>query len=101
MMALDEMGQKGKRAMTPLDPDTANALRVRLGKGRELPAEAKPKRTRPKTLVAGAPSPAETGTVGLGNRAPAQPPDPEAARRRLRPPARTLEPRPPAGTPQP
>ena len=40
MMALDEMGQKGKRAMTPLDPDTANALRVRLGKGRELPAEA-------------------------------------------------------------
>jgi len=49
MMALDEMGQKGKRAMTPLDSDTANALRVRLGKGRELPAEAKPKRARPIT----------------------------------------------------
>jgi translation initiation factor IF-2 len=44
MMALDEMGQKGKRAMSPLDTETANTLRLRLGKGRELPEEAKPKR---------------------------------------------------------
>ncbi|PYN10429.1 MAG: hypothetical protein DME06_14120, partial [Candidatus Rokuibacteriota bacterium] len=63
MMALDEMGQKGKRAMTPLDSDTANALRVRLGKGRDLPAEAKPKRARPKTVAAGAQATAEAGTA--------------------------------------
>jgi translation initiation factor IF-2 len=52
MMALEEMGQKGKRAMTPLDTETANALRVKLGKGRELPEEAKPKRApRPKAAI--------------------------------------------------
>src|SRR3989442_1595072 len=44
MLAADEMGHKGVRAMTPLDGTLANALRVKLGKGRELPEEAKPKR---------------------------------------------------------
>src|SRR5207245_1809060 len=73
MMALEEMGQKGKRAMTPLDNDTANALRVRLGKGRELPAEAKPKRARPKPLAAGAPAAAAAGTAVLVKRAAADP----------------------------
>jgi translation initiation factor IF-2 len=44
MVAAEEMGQKGLRAMSPLDPTLANALRLKLGRGRELPEEAKPKR---------------------------------------------------------
>jgi len=49
MVAAEEMGHKGVRAMTPLDGTLANALRVKLGKGRELPEEPKPKRvSRPK-----------------------------------------------------
>jgi translation initiation factor IF-2 len=49
MVAADEMGHKGVRAMTPLDSTLANALRLKLGKGRELPEEPKPKRApRPK-----------------------------------------------------
>jgi translation initiation factor IF-2 len=44
MVAADEMGQKGLRAMSPLDTTLANALRLKLGRGRELPEEAKPKR---------------------------------------------------------
>jgi translation initiation factor IF-2 len=46
MLAADEMGHKGVRAMTPLDAKLANELRTKLGKGRELPEEmaAKPKR---------------------------------------------------------
>src|SRR5438477_7925986 len=52
MVAAEEMGHKGVRAMTPLDQTLANELRVKLGKGRELPEElaAKPKRVaKPKT----------------------------------------------------
>ncbi|HEV8614731.1 MAG TPA: translation initiation factor IF-2 [Methylomirabilota bacterium] len=54
MMAAEEMGHKGVRAMTPLDTTLANALRVKLGKGRELPEETvKPKRVaKPKTAAA-------------------------------------------------
>ena len=44
MLAAEEMGQKGVRAMTPLDSALATALRVKLGKGRDLPEEPKPKR---------------------------------------------------------
>jgi translation initiation factor IF-2 len=45
MVAAEEMGHKGVRAMTPLDQKLANELRVKLGKGRELPEETvKPKR---------------------------------------------------------
>jgi translation initiation factor IF-2 len=44
MLAADEMGRKGVRAMTALDPTFANDLRVKLGKGREIPEEARPKR---------------------------------------------------------
>ena len=40
MVAAEEMGHKGVRAMTPLDQKLANELRVKLGKGRELPEEA-------------------------------------------------------------
>jgi translation initiation factor IF-2 len=50
MLAAEEMGHKGVRAMTPLDTTLANALRTKLGRGRELPEEPKPKRpARPKT----------------------------------------------------
>ena len=44
MVAAEEMGHKGLRAMSPLDTTLANALRVKLGRGRELPEEPKPKR---------------------------------------------------------
>ena len=51
MLALDSMGQKSMRAMTPLDAATANELRVKLGRGRDLPVEAKPKRVpKPKAV---------------------------------------------------
>jgi len=96
MMALDEMGQKGKRAMTPLDSDTANALRVRLGKGRDLPAEAKPKRARPKTVAAGAQATAEAGTAVRLKRAEL---DPELVE--LRPAATIVKPKPAEVLPEP
>jgi translation initiation factor IF-2 len=44
IVALEGMGHKGMRAMSPLLAATANEVRVKLGRGRELPAEAKPKR---------------------------------------------------------
>ena len=44
MLAADEMGHKGIRVMTPLESTLANALRTKLGKGRDLPEEPKPKR---------------------------------------------------------
>jgi len=50
MVAAEEMGHKGIRAMSPLDSTLANALRVKLGKGRDLPEAPKPKRApKPKT----------------------------------------------------
>src|SRR5437879_1341022 len=52
MVAAEEMGHKGLRAMSPLDTTLANALRVKLGRGRELPEEPKPKRAvRPKAAT--------------------------------------------------
>jgi translation initiation factor IF-2 len=51
MVAAEEMGHKGVRAMSPLDSALANALRVKLGKGRDLPEAPKPKRV-PKPKVA-------------------------------------------------
>jgi translation initiation factor IF-2 len=60
MLAAEEMGHKGVRAMTPLDAKLANDLRTKLGKGRELPEEAiKPKR------VAKPKAPVELGPDGL------------------------------------
>jgi translation initiation factor IF-2 len=62
LLALDSMGHKGKRAMTPLDTATANELRVKLGRGRELPPEpAKPKRV---AKAKAAPVEGETGDAG-------------------------------------
>jgi translation initiation factor IF-2 len=49
VVALDGMGHKGMRALSPLPAATANELRVKLGRGRDLPAESKPKRaSKPK-----------------------------------------------------
>jgi len=54
IVALESMGHKGVRAMTPLLVATANELRVKLGRGRELPAESKPKRAaKPKEAAGG------------------------------------------------
>ena len=64
IVALEGMGQKSVRAMTPLDASTANELRVKLGRGRELPVEAKPKRV-PKPKSAATPedvAPADGGS---------------------------------------
>jgi translation initiation factor IF-2 len=44
IVALEAMGQKGMRAMSPLQAPAANELRVKLGRGRDLPEEVKPKR---------------------------------------------------------
>ncbi|MBI1845785.1 MAG: translation initiation factor IF-2 [Candidatus Rokubacteria bacterium] len=72
MLAADEMGHKGVRVMTPLDTTLANALRVKLGKGRGLPEEPKPKRApRPKTA-----------TVAEGDGAVAEPKKPAARRKK-------------------
>ncbi len=52
VVALEGMGHKGMRAMSPLPVTTANELRVKLGRGRELPAESKPKRAaKPKEAM--------------------------------------------------
>ena len=55
IVALEGMGHKGMRAMSPLLTATANELRVKLGRGRDLPAEVKPKRA-PKPRAASAPA---------------------------------------------
>src|SRR5215469_6320882 len=44
VVALESMGHKGMRAMSPVAATTANELRIKLGRGRDLPAEIKPKR---------------------------------------------------------
>jgi translation initiation factor IF-2 len=51
IVALEAMGQKAMRAMSPLQTATANELRVKLGRGRDLPEEGKPKRA-PKAMLA-------------------------------------------------
>src|SRR5437867_9111556 len=59
IVAAEEMDHKGLRAMIPLDTTLTNALRVKLGRGRELPEEPKPKRAaKPKDVAAtdGAPA---------------------------------------------
>ena len=61
IVALEGMGHKGVRAMTPVPADTANELRVKLGRGRDLPVESKPKRpAKPKEV------PAEAEILGEG-----------------------------------
>ena len=71
IVALEGMGHKGMRAMSPLLAAQANELRVKLGRGRELPAEAKPKRApKPKAAegdaVAAAPKKKAAGKKAAG-----------------------------------
>ncbi|HSF03691.1 MAG TPA: hypothetical protein VLA62_11805, partial [Solirubrobacterales bacterium] len=67
IVALEGMGHKGMRAMSPLLVATANELRVKLGRGRELPAEAKPKRApKPK------PAEGEAAAAAPKKKAPAR-----------------------------
>jgi translation initiation factor IF-2 len=66
ILAAEEMGKKGVRAMTPLDSVLAHDLRVKLGKGRDIPEEAKPKRPRARTAKTedgGGESPAQVARV--------------------------------------
>jgi translation initiation factor IF-2 len=65
IVALEGMGHKGMRAMSPLLAATANELRVKLGRGRDLPAEAKPKRApKPKAAEGDAPATAPKKKAG-------------------------------------
>jgi len=62
IVALEAMGQKAMRAMSPLQTATANELRVKLGRGRDLPEEAKPKRVpKAKPALGEAKEPAAPG----------------------------------------
>jgi len=99
ILAAEELGQKGVRAMTPLDTTLANNLRVKLGKGRELPEEPKPKRVpRAKTAPMDGSAPdkkpaarARKKTDGL---------EEEAAPVELRPAATIVKPKPALATPE-
>ena len=55
VVALEGMGHKSMRATSPLTVPMANELRLKLGGGRDLPAEAKPKRV-PKSKETAAPA---------------------------------------------
>ncbi len=67
IVALEGMGHKGMRAMSPLLAATANELRVKLGRGRDLPAEAKPKRApKPKAAEGDAPAAPKKKAAGDG-----------------------------------
>ena len=46
IQALEALGRKSMRTQSPLDADTIRELRVKLGRGRELPEEPKPKRAK-------------------------------------------------------
>ena len=84
IVALEAMGQKGMRAMSPLQAAMANDLRVKLGRGRDLPEEAKPKRV-PKAK----PPADEGGAVGAPrNKTGEAAPAPKTSRKK----AVTIEP---------
>jgi translation initiation factor IF-2 len=101
MVAADEMGHKGVRAMSPLDSTLANALRLKLGKGRELPEEPKPKRVaKPKApadavgVIDGEPVKKRTARGKKGTEV-----DLEEAPAEVKPAATIVRPKPAAPTP--
>jgi translation initiation factor IF-2 len=102
MLAAEEMGHKGVRAMTPLDTTLANSLRVKLGKGRELPEEPKPK--RPARARTATPDEAGTGEAAATlTKARARKPkaaEAEEAPVELRPTATIVKPKPAAEAPE-
>jgi len=116
MLAAEEMGHKGVRAMTPLDTQLANELRTKLGKGRELPEEpvkakrvAKPKAPvelgpdgapivkKPSRAKKAQPAEAEEGAVDVKPAATIVKPKPVE----IAPPAPPVAPRPPEIAPEP
>jgi translation initiation factor IF-2 len=97
ILAAEELGQKGVRAMTPLDATLANNLRVKLGKGRELPEEPKPKRVpRAKAAPADGTAPAKKPAA---RRKKADSIEEEAAPVELKPAATIVKPKPAPETP--
>jgi len=98
ILAAEEMGQKGVRAMTALDSTLANNLRVKLGKGRELPEEPKPKRL-PRAKVV----PVEGGAVtklAPRSRKKVAAGEDETAPVELKPAATIVKPKPVPATPE-
>ena len=108
LLALDSMGHKGKRAMTPLDLVTANELRTKLGRGRELAPEAKPKRVpKPKAAPVEGEAPAEQqakparkiAAKGAPGKAPKVEPEPLPVVELVKPAATLFRPAPAAPVP--
>ena len=108
LLALDSMGHKGKRAMTPLDVATANELRTKLGRGRELAPEAKPKRVpKPKAAPVEGEPPAEDqpkparkiAAKGAPGKAPKVEPEPAPVVELVKPAATLFRPAPAAPVP--
>jgi len=99
ILAAEELGQKGVRAMTPLDATLANNLRVKLGKGRELPEEPKPKRV-PRAKVASAEGDASVKKAMPRSRKKTDGAEEGAAAVELRPAATIVKPKPVPATPE-
>src|SRR5574342_561750 len=102
MLAAEEMGHKGVRAMSPLDNTLANALRLKLGKGRELPEEVKPKRVvrpRPAKPAEGEAAGAKRPTL-RGKRKGEEPVPGSQEGQDLRPAATIVRPRPVTESPE-
>ncbi|MBI4635157.1 MAG: translation initiation factor IF-2 [Candidatus Rokubacteria bacterium] len=95
MLAAEEMGHKGVRAMTPLDSALANALRVKLGKGRELPEEPKPKRpAKPKAPKESPPPDGAAPKKAPARSRKARPAEPQEVPVEIRPAATIVKPKP-------
>jgi translation initiation factor IF-2 len=97
ILAADEMGKKGVRAMTPLDSILAHDLRVKLGKGRDIPEEAKPKRARAAKPEDGSEAPAKVARVRKAKTEPSA--EEPATPVEIRPAATIVKPK-PAETPE-
>jgi translation initiation factor IF-2 len=99
ILAAEEMGKKGVRAMTPLDSLLAHDLRVKLGKGRDIPEETKPKRAHPRAAKPedGSEAPAKVVRIRKAKTEPSA--EEPAAPVELRPAATIVKPK-PAETPE-
>jgi translation initiation factor IF-2 len=104
IQALEGMGRKGVRTRSPLDAATISELRVKLGRGRELPEEAKSKRAKAAPTEAKAPAAKKRVTA---EKAPGEKPAAKKAKVALFPEVKVREvaavapPAPPASVPAP
>jgi translation initiation factor IF-2 len=94
MLAAEEMGHKGVRAMSPLDSTLANSLRVKLGKGRDLPEEPKPKRVARPKIAKEPPTVGEAGATKPATRGRKTKTAAEESPVELRPAATIVKPKP-------